>query len=66
MLEAVIIDGGYFLRRVGEPGERKKDRFFASKLLHMQLTAEYREARASDDWARLDQLDREWSMLQSL
>lgn len=65
-MSAVVIDGGYFLRRVGEPDERPRDRHFAYRLLHMEYCRRYREARAAGDYEALERCDREWNMLQCL
>lgn len=66
MTEALIIDAGHFLRRVGETTERKSDRRFAAVLLTWQFRHKWEAAREAGDYDLLDQLDRDWRMLECL
>lgn len=66
MPEAVVIDAGYFLRRVGEPDERPRDRHFCYRIGRWELDARWRAARAARDYEAMDSLEREERWLECL
>lgn len=59
----MVIDAGYFMKRIGEPSECPCDRRFWSALSLWQWRADWKAAKERDDWSELDHLDRKYEMI---